>query len=79
MSEEIQASVLPSMRTRRNFVIATMLFTWCLIVYVLTNGDDSNSLHSSALAWAFMMNGGVVGAFIFGVGWDNYVLMQRKP
>jgi hypothetical protein len=72
------ANVLPSMRTRRNFVIATMLFTWAIIVFVLLRGEASNSLHSSALAWAFATNAAIIGAFIFGVGWDHYVAQSTR-
>jgi hypothetical protein len=80
MSEATKPETLtlevPSIRTRRNFVIATMLFTWAIIAFVLLKGEASNTLHTSALAWAFMTNGAVIGAFIFGVGWDNYVYVQ---
>jgi ABC-type antimicrobial peptide transport system permease subunit len=69
-------AVLPSITTRKNFVIATILFTWAVIIYVLLQGKPDNSLHTSALAWAFMTNVGVIGAFIFGVSWDNSVIIQ---
>lgn len=69
---------LPSMTTRKNFVIVTLLATWSIIVFVLLKGEPTNSLHSSALAWAFMTNAAVLGAFIFGVSWDNSIFTGAK-
>ena len=63
---------LPSKNTRRNIVVVTLLIMWAMIWYVLINGDPANSLHQSALSWAFITSIGVIFAYVFGAVVDNW-------
>ena len=62
---------LPTRQTRKQLVIATLLFCWLIISYVVGFGEPDNSLHTSALAWAFASSMGVVFAYVFGAVFDN--------
>lgn len=48
------------------FAIAFLLFFSAIIVYVIIYGKADNSLHSSALAWAFLGVMGILAALGFG-------------
>lgn len=63
---------LPSRRTRRRFVIATLVFCWSVAVYVIGWGNPTNSLHVSALAWAFGTSAATIFAYVFGAVMDNW-------
>lgn len=69
--------VLPSRRTRRNIVVVTLFVMWAIIWYVVTQGDPSNSLHQSALSWAFITSIGVTFAYVFGAVIDNWGLWKN--
>lgn len=62
---------LPTRQTRKQLVIATLIFCWLIIAYVVGFGKPDNSLHTSALAWAFASSMGVVFAYVFGAVFDN--------
>jgi hypothetical protein len=42
-------------------------------------GDPTNTLHTSALAWAFSTTIFVLGGFIFGAVYDNYNMYKTMP
>lgn len=63
---------LPSRRTRRNIVVVTLFVMWGMIWYILMQGDAANSLHQSALSWAFITSIGVTFAYVFGAVVDNW-------
>jgi ABC-type antimicrobial peptide transport system permease subunit len=62
---------IPSRTNRKNFVIATILFCWGLVGYIVFAGDPQNSLHQSALSWGFMLMASVIFAYVFGAVIDN--------
>jgi len=69
---------LPTRRTRRAFVITTMLFCWAVIVYVVVWGNPANSLHTSALAWAFGTSTATLFAYVFGAVIDNWNVLRNN-
>lgn len=83
MTTELQTAdltqqIAPSNRTRVNIVTITLIFCFSIIIFAIGWGDPTNSLHSSALAWAFAMTAAVVGAYVFGTTWDN-ITFSKKP
>jgi hypothetical protein len=62
---------LPSRRTRKRFVIATMTFCAIVITYVVGWGEPQNSLHTSALAWSFGTAVATMFGYVFGAVIDN--------
>ena len=63
---------LPTRNTRRNIVVATTLFCWIMIGYLMVAGEPANTLHQSGLSWAFMLNASVIFAYVFGAVLDNF-------
>jgi hypothetical protein len=49
--------------------IIVLAFNAMLITYLVAKGDGNNSLHTSALAWAFFFSGGILVGF--GLGSDR--------
>jgi uncharacterized membrane protein len=74
----VSAPDLPGHTARRNFVIASLLFHWALIGLVLCFGKPDNSLHSSALAWAFAASTATFVAYVFGMALDAATLMKAR-
>ena len=75
VSEEvtrIESEYVASTTTRRRIVVSSLLFTWALIGLLVWNGDPSNSLHTSALAWGFVANMAVLFAYSFGIVIQKY-------
>ena len=75
MAEEVttlNGVPLPSQRARQGFVVTTLIFCWSIVLFVVFYGDPANSLHSSALAWAFGTSAAVLFAYVFGVVADNW-------
>ncbi len=60
-----QKQELPKRRTRRRIVVVTLFACFSLIGWIVAEGDPTNSLHESAMAWAFWMSMFVIGGFIF--------------
>lgn len=75
MSDEdgISADYVASNKTRRTIVVISLLFTYALIVYLVFKGSHTNSLHESALAWAFGTNILVMFAYSFGTLVSKYL------
>lgn len=69
---------LPSRKTRKGIVIYTMLFCTLLICALLFKGTPGNTLHESALAWAFSVYAGVVFAYVFGAVIDTYNVLKSS-
>jgi ABC-type antimicrobial peptide transport system permease subunit len=65
---------LPTRGTRKKLVIASLLFCWTTIIYIVLKGDPTNSLHTSALAWAFASWLATFGAYVFGAAWENGII-----
>lgn len=74
MSEftELDKEYVASTTTRRRIVVTSLLFTWALIGLIVWQGDPTNSLHSSALAWSFVANMAVLFAYSFGIIVQKY-------
>lgn len=74
MSEitELDKEYVASNTTRRRIVVTSLIFTWALIGLIVWQGDPSNSLHSSALAWSFVANMAVLFAYSFGIVIQKY-------
>lgn len=69
---------LPLRKTRKQIVSATLLFCAAIIVGVVWKGDPTNTLHTSALAWAFSSSIAVVMGYVFGAVYDNYNLYKMQ-
>lgn len=74
MTEYVQLapSLIAGTNTRRWTISISLIFTWSLIVYLVVSGSPTNSLHESALAWAFMTNIAVLFAYSFGTVVTNF-------
>jgi ABC-type antimicrobial peptide transport system permease subunit len=77
----IPSFTLPGLRARTNFVIAITLIHFTLIGCLLVWGDDTNSLHTSAMAWAWGAYIALMSAFLFGVNIDvkNLLTTNKTP
>ena len=51
---------------RNVFSIFTMIFSTCIIIYLIIKGVPENLLHQSALSWSFTLMSAVLAAY--GVG-----------
>lgn len=69
---------LPTKTTRKNIVVTTLLFCWAIIVWLIADGEPSNSLHSSALAWAWGVSMTVIMAYVFGAVVDNFNALKSS-
>lgn len=73
MTEENNA---PTRKTRRIFAAVGLMFSFLVISYVTYGGDPGNTLHQSALSWAFSMAMFIMGAYAFSASFDT--LVERK-
>lgn len=79
MTEEVkQESSLPTRKTRRIFSAVAGIFSLLLIVAIVCIGDPDNSLHQSALSWAFSMSMFVMAAYVFSAGYDKFIEHKWK-
>jgi hypothetical protein len=62
---------IPTRSTRKKTVAVTLMFCFTLVAYLVGYGDAANSLHTSAMAWAFSLSVAVVTGYIFGAVLDN--------
>ena len=74
--DDTPQSYMPRRRTRRRIVYATLLACAQLVLYVVVWGDPANTLHASALSWAFTLAGMTIGGYIFGAVWDNQNVLK---
>ena len=68
----IGENFLPSRRTRKNIVIYTLLLCTSIVYTIIFAGNPENSLHVSALGWAFSVYMTTVFAYVFGAVVDNF-------
>ncbi len=73
MSESIEDQI-PKRSTRRRIVYVTLIFCYAMIALLSFIGDADNSLHQSALSWAFSLSIFVIGGYIFGAVIENGTL-----
>ena len=76
MANDTPQSYMPKRSTRRRIVYATLLVCAYIIFYVIAVGDPANTLHASALSWAFTLAGMTIGGYIFGAVWDNQNIIR---
>ena len=69
---------LPLRSTRKQIVVGTLLFCATVIGGVIWKGDPTNTLHTSALAWAFSTSVAVIMGYVFGAVYDNYNLYKLQ-
>lgn len=70
---------IPPSGTRTWFAGITVAFCFLIIALITWMGDPTNTLHTSALAWAFSTVIFVLGGFIFGAVYDNYNMYKNMP
>ena len=66
----------PRRRTRRRITVCTLLGCGAIIFYVIGYGEPANTLHQSALSWAFTLAGATIGGYLFGAIWDNQNVLR---
>lgn len=69
---------LPSRKTRRHIVTGVILFNFIVIMYTIIYGNPQNSLHVSALSWAYSSMIAVVFAYVFGAVADNFNVWKSQ-
>ena len=69
---------LPLRSTRKWIVVGTLLFCAAIISGIVWKGDPVNTLHTSALAWAFSSSIAVIMGYVFGAVYDNYNLYKMQ-
>lgn len=74
--DEIASKWTPRRRTRRGIAIGTLIGCGLIIFYTIVYGDPSNTLHQSALSWAFTLAGATIGGYIFGAVFDNAQVLK---
>lgn len=60
----------PSRSTRKALVAGVLFGCAVLIGFVVGWGEPTNTLHTSALSWAFSLSGAMLGGYLFGVTWE---------
>jgi len=69
---------MPTRGTRRKIVRITLLACALIVFYVVGWGDPANTLHASALSWAFTLSGATIGGYIFGATFDNMNVLKAQ-
>ncbi len=64
---------IPKRATRRKIVYATLLFCFGIITYIVVDGTAENTLHQSALSWAFSTCIFVISGYVFGAVADQWI------
>lgn len=77
--DEIQTGKfpLPTRKTRKEITVGTLLFNAFIIVEVVFNGSATNSLHESALTWAYTSSLILIMGYVFGAVMDNFNVMRK--
>lgn len=68
---------IPTRKTRKQIVVATLLFCWSIIIFSLVWGNPENMMHVSAQSWAFGLSGATIFSYVFGAVIDNYNVMRN--
>ena len=55
---------------RRRIIYGTLVFCAFCIIYLLFHGSDTR-LNETIVNSAFLLAGGVIGAYVFGAVWDD--------
>lgn len=63
-----------SYQVKKNIVTFTLILNWILTGWLMLYGNPQNSLHTSALAWAFGTSIFTIAAYVFGVYLDKKVV-----
>lgn len=77
MSDETSTEPLPPRDVRLGMVCGVLLLCIAVIVFCLFRGDPANSLHQSALAWAWTLIGAVTLFYLGATGWDKWLEVKR--
>lgn len=67
----------PKWENRRRTLFATLFFCAAIIVYIVGWGEDTR-LHETALQFAFITGGGVLGSYIFGACYEETALAKIR-
>jgi hypothetical protein len=54
------------------------MFAMGIVIYLVTKGSPTNSLHESALSWSYLMMMGILGGLGFGAIKDLIPLFKPK-
>lgn len=74
---EINGIPIPTRKTRKKFVIGTLVYCAIVIGWLIAYGDPGNSLHVSALAWSWGVGAATIFAYVFGAVVDNFNVMRQ--
>lgn len=77
MSEDVNDDSLGK-RTRTWFAAGSVIFCIFVIVWLIFHGHAGNTLHESALSWAFTLMGAVLAGVGFGAVTHFVPLMLGK-
>ncbi len=66
----------PKWENRRRTLFATLSFCAAIIVWVVGFGDDTR-INDTALQFAFITGGGVLGTYIFGAVWEDLGRLRK--
>lgn len=66
----------PKWENRRRTMFATLVFCAAVIVFVIGWGEDTR-LNETALQFAFITGGGVLGSYIFGAAWEDVTRLRK--
>lgn len=77
MADEPTLLPAPTYRARSNSILAALVFHSVLICALLAYGDPNNSLHTSGLAWSFVVWIGALATWVGGAIWES-VLAARS-
>ena len=50
---------------KRNLILATLIMTWTVIIYISFRGDPTNALHIHAQNFSFQLNAFTLTAYLF--------------
>lgn len=68
---------LPTRKTRKEITVGTLLFNGFVIVQIIFNGSGTNTLHESALTWAYTSSLILIMGYVFGAVMDNFNVMRK--
>lgn len=65
---------IPGIGTRNWFTSIFLIVLFCIIGYIVIDGDPKNSLHTSALSWSFFSAITVLFMHLFAANVSEYVV-----
>lgn len=69
---------IPTRNARRTIVATTLWFCAGVIIMTAGYGDPMNSLHSSAMSWAWSLAAATIGSYTFAAVWDNHNILKSS-